>query len=379
MKIALFGGAFNPVHNEHFNIVAAAKTKLGLDKIIVIPTNISPHKTGDMTVRGKDRLEMCRLAFKDMEGVEVSDEELKRGGVSYSYITCRHYKKLYPEDELYFILGADMFQSFEFWKEPSEILKCVTLAVCEREGQKKIGAEIKKFQKKFKVGVADFGYAGKAVSSTEVRALAALGEDASRLVPKEVAKYIKSKELYKLRELLKVKNFLTRERWAHTVRVAVFAAEHSRAARVYEYDAIIAAALHDCAKYLPVTADELKGFIPPDGVPEPVLHQYAGAYVAERTFGIKDENILSAIKFHCTARECMSPLEKLIYISDVLESGRTFDGVEKLRSTFRYGLDGCLSAVLKHQLEYLKKAGKPVYPLTERAYKYIKENCENGQ
>ncbi len=150
MKVALYGGAFNPVHSEHLNIVLAAKRALGLDKVIVIPTNISPHKKGVLSARGKDRLSMCRLAFEGVNGVEVSDVELKRGGVSYSYVTCRHFKKIYGGDELYFIIGADMLQTFGLWKEPDEILKCATLAVCARENTGELTSYIKNFQKRFK-------------------------------------------------------------------------------------------------------------------------------------------------------------------------------------------------------------------------------------
>ena len=118
MKIALYGGAFNPVHNEHVNIVRAAAEELGLDKVIVIPSAVSPHKRMSLVARGKDRLEACRLAFAGLSFAEVSDYELKRGGISYSYITCRHFKKLYPCDELYFIMGADMLRTFHLWREP---------------------------------------------------------------------------------------------------------------------------------------------------------------------------------------------------------------------------------------------------------------------
>ena len=374
MKIALYGGAFNPVHSEHLNIVLAAKEKLGLDKIIVIPTNISPHKKGVMSVRGKDRLAMCRLAFKGVDGVEVSDVELKRGGVSYSYVTCRHFKKLYPEDELYFIVGADMLKTFALWKEPEEILKCVTLAVCARENEAELAAEIKKFQKRFKKEIVNFGYVGKPVSSTRIRTLAALGEDTAGLVPEGVRLFIRKRHLYELPELLGVKKYLPEERWRHTVRVAALAAEYSRAAGVYEIDAITAAALHDCAKYLPLDSPELKKFVPPKGVPEPVLHQYSGAFVAEHTFGVKDEGILNAIRYHTSGRENMSNIEKLILLADFLEEGRDFEGVDGLRTKLKDGLDVCLVAVLEHQLNYLKSKGATVYPLTERAYKYIKEN-----
>ena len=98
MKTAIFGGAFNPVHNEHINMVKSAVAGLGLDRVIVIPTFISPHKSGCLSARAKDRLEMCRLAFNGI--AEVSDYEVKRGGISYSYVTCRHFKKLYEDDEI---------------------------------------------------------------------------------------------------------------------------------------------------------------------------------------------------------------------------------------------------------------------------------------
>lgn len=374
MKIALYGGAFNPVHSEHLNIVLAAKDKLGLDKVIVIPTNVSPHKKGVMSARGKDRLTMCRLAFDNVEGVEVSDVELKRGGVSYSYVTCRQFKKLYPGDELYFIIGADMLKTFGLWKEPEEILKCVTLAVCARENETELTAEIKKFQKCFKKDIVNFGYVGKSVSSTRVRALAALGEDTAELVPESVRLYIRKRRLYELTEFLGVKKYLTEERWRHTVRVAVLAAEYSRAAGVYEIDAITAAVLHDCAKYLPLNSEELKKFVPPKGVPETVMHQYSGAYVAENVFGVKEEGILNAIRYHTSGRENMSNLEKLIFLADLLEEGRDFEGVEGLRAKLKDGLDGCLLAAYEHQLNYLKSTGQTVYPLTERAYKYLKES-----
>ncbi len=374
MKVALYGGAFNPVHSEHLNIVFAAKEKLGLDKIIIIPTNISPHKKGVMTARGKDRLAMCRLAFDGVGGVEVSDAELKRGGVSYSYVTCRHFKKLYSDDELYFIIGADMLKTFELWREPDEILKCVTIAVCARESADELSCEIKKFQKRFKKDIVNFGYVGQPVSSTRIRTLAALGEDTVGLVPESVRLFIRKRKLYELTELLGVKKYLTEARWQHTVRVAVLAAEFCRAAGVYEIDAITAAALHDCAKYLPLNSEELKKFVPPNDVPESVMHQYSGAYLAETAFGIKDEGILNAIRYHSSGKENMTNLEKLIFLADLLEEGRDFEGIGELRAKLKVGLDNCLLAALEHQLKYLKSTGEPVYPMTERAYKYLKEN-----
>lgn len=374
MKIGLYGGAFNPVHNEHVNLVRAAKETLGLDKIFIIPTFISPHKRGNVMVRGRERMQMCRLAFRDIDRAEISDCEIRRGGVSYSYVTCRRFRKEFPEDELYFIMGADMLASFESWRQPADILKCVTLAVCAREDANGLRPLIVRFGERFRHEIVTVNYVGKAVSSTRVRALASLGEDISAYVPEEVKNYILSHELYVRRNLCGVKKYLTEERWAHTVRVAVMAAENCRRAGVEEETAVAAAALHDCAKYLGADAPELAGFTPPDGVPETVLHQYSGAYVAEHTFGIRDENVLNAIRYHTSGRENMSGLEKLIYLSDLLEEGRNFPGIAALRKLFAQNIDQALCAALEHQCDYLASTGASVYPLTVRALNYIKEN-----
>ncbi len=373
MKIAIYGGAFNPVHNEHVNMALAAKRELGLDEVIVVPTNRSPHKSGSLMASARDRLQMCRLAFEKRDGFEVSDCEIKRGGISYSYVTCRRFKKLYPEAEIYFIMGSDMLKSFDSWREPEEILKCATPLVCAREASEELKTGLKAFSSRFKSDIVSFGYVGKAVSSTRVRTLAAIGEDISPYVPEEVKNLIRSRKIYAIPEVWGVKKLLTEERWRHTVGVALLAARYAPRANVFEYDAITAAALHDCAKYLGESSPELKGFEFPAGVPAPVMHQYTGAYVAEHTFGITDKYVLNAIRYHTSGRENMGNLEKLIFLADLLEEGRDFEGVERLRKLFARDMDECLFAALEHQLAYLEKQNKPVYSLTRRAYEYLKE------
>ena len=362
MRIAIFGGSFNPVHNEHINLAAAARRALGLDKIIVVPSHVTPLKNGRLTVPPADRFNMCKLAF---DGAEVSDYEIAAGGVSYSYLTCREFKKRYPDDKLYFVMGADMYESFGDWKNPRDILDNVTLAVCARE---------KPLALNVRFPAVSIGYTGAKVSSTRIRALAALGEDTGEDVPAIVADYIRGHNLYRLNGVEEVKKLLTKSRWEHTVRVAITAAENCARAGVSERAALTAALFHDCTKYLTLNSPLLKGFVCPDGVLGDVVHQYSGAYVAEKIFGIDDEDILNAIRYHSSGRENMSALEKLIYLSDMLEEGRTFGGVEELRGEFARGLDAGLIAAFGHQIEYLGKSGKEIYPLTEKAYKYLKEH-----
>ena len=207
MNIALFGGAFNPVHNEHINLVKAAINSLNLDKVIVVPTRVSPHKTGKLSASEQHRLTACKLAFENVEKVIVSDYEIKSQGVSYSYKTCEHFKKLYPNDELIFIVGADMLEYFPKWKHPERILKSVTLAACAREDSLQFKTVKENFKKLFNAPLYDFNYVGKKVSSTEVRTLAALGEDISKFLPKAVENYLTENAVYLHLTLLKLKTF----------------------------------------------------------------------------------------------------------------------------------------------------------------------------
>lgn len=371
MKIILFGGAFNPVHNEHVAMLKAAVSRLSADKVIVMPTAVSPHKSGQITASPQARLDMCRLAFGGF--AEISGFEVEKGGASYSYVTCEYLKHEHPDDEIYFLMGADMFAYFPEWVYPERILKCVKLAVCAREGSADINRAQAKFEDMYGERAFVVGYKGAAVSSTRVRVAAALGADISQYVPEAVAKYIKENGLYLMPELARAQKLLTPERAAHTLRVAFMAAENCRRFNIPEKKAVTAAALHDAAKYVKLSDKMLKGFVPPKDVPESVMHQYTGAYLAEHEFGVTDEDILNAIRYHTSGRAGMSELEKLICFSDMLEEGRDYDGVERLRRLFYKDIDECAEQSLEEELEHLEKSGKKVYPLTRQAYEYFHE------
>ena len=286
MKIAIFGGAFNPVHREHVHLARTAIEELGLDKLIIMPTAISPHKSGKAMADFFQRFEMCRIAFRELKQAEVSNYELARGGVSYTYLTCNHFASLYPDAERYLLIGADMLENFPEWKNPQEILKNFRLAACAREDAKPFLGYKKMVEEEFDTAVKTLSYVGENVSSTQIRTYAALGEDISRFVNPDVCQYIRRKGLYAMHGLWGVKQFLKPERWQHTLRVAVICAKNSARADISEEQAITMAALHDVAKYMSADSPYLTGFVCPDGVPGPVVHQFAGAYVAENVFKI---------------------------------------------------------------------------------------------
>lgn len=373
MKIAVFGGAFNPVHREHVNLAKSAVKELGLDKIIIMPSAVSPHKSGKLSVGFWHRFETCRIAFKEIPQAEVSNFELTRGGVSYTYATCEHFASLYPDAERYLIVGGDMLASFPEWKNPQTILGLFDIAACAREEKSSFARAKERVEKLFGVKVSAIPFVGERVSSTAIRTLAALDENLNGYVPDEVCQYIKSNSLYVMKELLPVKHMLTESRWRHTLRVAVMCAENASRVGLEESRAITMAALHDCAKYLNADSPYLKGFELPADVPEPVIHQYTGAYVAEHTFGVKDPLVLDAIKYHTTGRENMTDAAVLLYLCDMLEEGRTFDGADYLRGIFKQNLRLCFKEALCHQVKYLQSRNSPVDGLTLRAYNSVKD------
>ena len=197
MKIALFGGTFNPVHLGHINALERIMDKIHFDKVIVMPDRIPPHKQADNLASGEDRLEMCRLAFEDIKGVTVSDYELKQTGKSYSVLTLRHLKKLYPDDRLYFIMGSDMLLSFEEWYCYEEILSLCTLVCVARNDKDNDCLENYADKLKCKGGeVIIVPIEPFEISSTEIREKLKKNCDCTCYLKKNVVQYILSNNLY---------------------------------------------------------------------------------------------------------------------------------------------------------------------------------------
>ena len=132
-SIAILGGTFNPIHNGHVNLAIKIKNNFSIDRLILMPTKIPPHKRIEELADDDDRLEMCRLAAIDLKGVEVSNYEITRGDVSYTVNTLRYFKKEYPTAQLFFIMGSDMFLSLESWYCFEEILSLATIITASRQ------------------------------------------------------------------------------------------------------------------------------------------------------------------------------------------------------------------------------------------------------
>lgn len=380
MRIGIFGGSFDPVHSEHINLAVAAIKSLSLDKLIIVPAHQPPHKKGKTLTADAIRLELCKLAFSSVEKVTVSDYEIAKGGTGYTVDTCRYFQEEYPTAELFWLVGTDMLRDFPTWRNPEEILKMATLAVCARAEEKGwVGKEEREFFNRFQKNFAVIDYQGKEVSSTWIRVLAAAGEDISPYVGEKAAAYIKDKGLYEIKGAKEGLAMEKPERKAHSLRVAFLAASRAVSLGIPEQKAITAALFHDVAKNLTPDSPYLVGCERYD-VPAPVRHQFQGAYVAREFFLVTDEDILNAIRYHTSGRENMSVLERLIFLSDMLESERDYEGVDYLRKLFWDKSDDltvCIAQALKESLLFLKQKNAPVYELTQRAAEYYQKQIKD--
>ena len=371
MKTAILGGSFNPVHIEHVELAIRAIKELNLDKLIVMPTYFAPHKS-DLPAPADDRLNMLKIAFSSVDKVEVSDFEIANGGKSYTYLTVEHFKEKLG-GTLYFICGADMLIDFKTWKNPDRILSACTLAVFGREGvMVDYNAEENYLKEKFSKGFYKLSYVGKENSSTEIRTKLSLGLKPSGLDEK-VYEYIKEKGLYKgdVYEDF-VRSTLPEKRLIHTANVVITALSKAKELGLDKEKVRISAVLHDCAKY--IEPESVKGFSLLESVPKPVIHAFLGAFIAKEKLKITDEEIISAIKYHTTGKADMTTLEKLIFVADMIEEGRNYDGVNILRKHYQEDFEKCFNECIKEEYIHLQNRGGDIYFETENAYNYyVKE------
>ena len=372
MKILLFGGTFDPVHNEHVKLVRGGIKELSPDKVVIIPALVPPHKSA-ASVGAHDRLNMAELAFSFDKRIEVSDVEIKRGGQSYTYLTVTRFRELYPDAEIFFLIGGDSFFDFDKWVHPEIIAeKCKIVVVSRGEFTEKLVTRNSEFEKKYGYKAKILSFNGDFTSSTYIRYCLMLGCGAENL-PDSVSAYIEKNGLYKGDKYFEYLHaHLKEKRLYHTAGVIEYGLLINKQLKLDHDKVVLACALHDVAKYL--KEEDFSGFVRPEGMPDSVVHAFLGEYVAKNVLGVTDEEVLSAIRYHTTGKADMSPLEKLVYTADLLERNRTYPGVAKLRKSveenFEKGFAECVCQGYKH----LKQAmiSSNVYYLTKEAYDFYK-------
>jgi len=188
MRIGILGGTFNPIHIGHLILAEEVREKLKLDKIIFVPAYLPPHKDNSDIASWRVRLAMVKLAIKGNRYFAVSDSEIKRDGRSYTIDTLKEFKKIYPQDELYFIIGSDLLKYLDEWKDLDEIIQMVRFIAATRPGYplEKIPSHISTIP----IRAVD-------ISGFEIRKAIKENKSFRYLVPDVVYKYIIKKKLYK--------------------------------------------------------------------------------------------------------------------------------------------------------------------------------------
>lgn len=196
MRIGLYGGTFSPPHSGHVRAAKCFAEGGELDKLIIMPAGIPPHKIVEKPISANDRFNLVKLAF---DGIgEVSDYEMNKNGASYTYLTLRWLKEQYPCDEIYLCMGEDMFLCLEKWKEYREIFDRCSILCLKRENSpaSEIYESMKHYEKEYNAKIKVLTYEPLVISSTEIRTLAGEGKSIDHLVPAAVADYIISHRLY---------------------------------------------------------------------------------------------------------------------------------------------------------------------------------------
>ena len=387
-RIGIYGGSFNPPHIGHVHGAAAAVKALGLERLLMIPTGIAPHKQlPSDSPTPQQRLEMLELAVEDQKGIEVSDVELRRDGISYTYQTVLQLKEMYPDRQLVLIVGTDMFLSILNWKNSQQILEQVSLGVLYRgdKNEEEAIALQKKRLEEMGVQVELISNPVVTISSTDLRRMLAF-QCASPFLSTAVADYIRKNRLYgtgrdyrrlPMEELEQVVvSLLKPNRVAHVLGCRDTAVQLARHWGADEEDAGRAGILHDITKALDgplqlTLCHEYGILLDTFSEKNPkTLHALTGSLVAERIFGER-ETVVQAIRSHTTGKANMNLLEKIIYVADYMEPCRDFPGVERLRQLAFSDIDGALRLGLEMTLDMLMQQGREISPESQEALAYL--------
>ena len=386
-RIGIYGGTFSPVHVGHVQGAKYALEALGLDTLLMIPTSTSPHKELPAgTPTPQQRLQMLQIALQGEEKITVSDMELTRGGVSYTYMTLLELRQQYPEDEFFLIMGDDMFLSVDTLKEPQILYREATLSVLCRGGDWPAVQEKAEELKRSGVRVKLLENPVKVISSTQLRRLLAF-QCADEFLSEGVADYIAAHGLYRrnykglsMEELEQaVIELLYPNRVRHTLGCRDTARELAEIWGADETDAVRAGMLHDVTKALDgplqLTLCRAYGIILDEfSTQNPkTLHALTGSLVAERIFG-ENKAVVDAICSHTTGKPGMNTLEKIIYVADYMEPCRDFPGVEELRHLAHTDITAALKLGLEMTLGVLKSQGREISPESSQALEYLNKN-----
>lgn len=360
-KFVIYGGSFDPIHNGHLRIARFASLKLNAD-VIFVPARSPRWK--ECEASAKERLKMMRLVFRKFApaGSMISDFELKsKEDVNYTIDTVRYFLKKYPRSEFFLLIGADQVNKFPEWKEAKIISDLTTVVYVPRPGIK-VNTSI---VEQFKMKNLNYYESGE-VSSTEIR------RGLSRDLPEEVTSYIEKHRLYYVKKL---SEYVNEKRLLHSIEVGRLSYKIALANQLSNPDRFYFTGMfHDVAKlanFGKVNPDEVmkKEYKKYLDMPKFAYHQFIGEYILKTDFGITDQDILNAVKFHCTGAANMTTLGMVVYAADKIEPTRQFDSRFLISSCLENWKQGFLDTLYDNR-KYLLAHRKDIENrLTDECFK----------
>ena len=198
MRLGIYGGSFDPVHNGHLALARACQRQAGLDEVWFMPTAVQPLKQKGPHATDAQRVDMLELATRDVPSWRVSTLEIDRGGKSYTVDTLRQLSEELPDAVLFFLMGADAVRDVPQWREPNEIFRLATPLVVRRAGESDPDMKALKAVAAANKQPRLLEMPAHAISSSEIRRRVAAGESIIDLVPPEVAAFIAAHHVYRV-------------------------------------------------------------------------------------------------------------------------------------------------------------------------------------
>lgn len=390
-SIAILGGTFNPIHNGHLLVAQEVYDNYKPDKIIFMPTGNSYHKE-EIEITPYDRYLMCMLAIENNKNFEVSTVDIDRKGLTYTIDTLKSIDDICKiKLKIYFIVGFDALEDIESWYKIKEIFSLCTIIVVNRgkSSKEKIIKKINTLKERYDSNIELLDIPTIEISSSNIRNRIDDNKSIKYLVPSNVENYIIKNKLYKPMYHIEfieqtVKDKLSEKRYMHTLSVAKEATQLAKLHNVNPDDAYLAGLLHDYAKEQPLNeklklCEKYNIDLESDFNNYPELaHGLISSKLVQLHFNISNEDILNAIANHTIGRPNMSKLEKVIFITDMIEPFRFGKNKEldrelqEIKDAIYKSLDYAMYLALKSKIDFTKTKNKFVHPSALEALEYYK-------
>lgn len=349
MKIGLFGGTFDPIHDGHLAMAKAAIDGLALDRVLFIPVYQPPHKSRTALTHADHRVAMIEQAIAQESCMQVSRIEVEQATTSYSYQSVQRLRQQYPEAAFYFLIGADNVEGLGSWRELDYLLAEVTFVAFQRPGHQ--------LETPYPVHVLEF--ADYPVSSTAIRNFSRY-----QYVPKPVLDYMLAQKLYGLTIIhAHVANKMTRQRFIHTMGVVETAIQLAERYGLNRQQCQVSALLHDYAKGLSKQQLQvlMAQYFSDEPFIAPIAHANVGSILIQSELCITDPVVIDAVRYHTTGHPDMDAVAQCIFLADYIEPNRNFPGVVEAREQANISLDTGVAYAVQQTNQYLRHSGKSVH------------------